>query len=225
MSKGLNLGLLRTTPGSSHSGTWTRGLWKAGPFLSLHIFAAPIGSEPFTSKQGSSQVMLFPCRDGSRRDYERTESHSKKRQSSTEGSGHSSQQQSTSAPMSPHSSKVSPRFSPRQQSPRAQPVSPPSSTSSAATQPLLIVTSQSTSSSKVPSVSSSDDGILASKQHPLLMVCPPTSQSVPGYGPILGNRLKDGTGRPTLISSLAPHEGLQRKVVLQYHVDFSLSSF
>ena len=158
--------------------------------------------------------MLFPCRDGIRRDYERSESHSKKRQSSTEGSGNSSQQQSTSAPMSPHSNKVSPRFSPRQQSPRVRPASPPSSTSSSTTQPLLIVTSQSTSSSKVPSVSSSDDGILASKQHPLLTVCSTPSQSIPGYGPVLGNKLKDGTGRPTLISSLSPHEGLQRKVVL-----------
>ena len=116
--------------------------------------------------------------------------------------------------MSPHSSKVSPRFSPRQQSPRARPVSPPSSTSSSTTQPLLIVTSQSTSSSKVPPVSSSDDGILASKQHSLLTVCSTTCQSVPGYGPVLGNKLKDGLGRPTLISSLSPHEGLQRKVVL-----------
>lgn len=167
----------------------------------------------FKSKQGSSKVTLFPCRDGSRRDFERSESHSKKRQSSTEGSGNSSQQQSTSASISPHTSRVSPRFSPRQQSPRARPASPPSSTSSATTQPLLIVTSQSTSLSKVPSVSSSDDGILASKQHPLLTICSTPSQSVPGYGPVLGSKLKDGTGRPTLISSLSPHEG-QRKVGL-----------
>ena len=212
LEQGFELGTIENKSRQQSGQNLDRGLWNASPFLSLRSFAAI--NEPFKSKQDSSQVTLFPCRDGSRRDFERSESHSKKRQSSTEGNGHSSQQQSTTAPMSPHSKKVSPRFSPRQQSPRAWPASPPSSTSSAVTQPLLVVTSQSTSSSNVPSVSSSDDGILASKQRPLLTVCSTPSQSVPGYGPVLGNKLKDGTGRPTLISSLSTHEGLQRKVVL-----------
>ena len=149
-------------------------------------------------------------RDGSRRDNDRSETHAKKQQSSTEGTAHSSQQQSTSAPSSPHSAKLSPRFSPHH-SPRVRPSSPPSP-SSTASQPLSITTSQSASSLKVSLLPSVDKGASFAKHHPLQIVSPMSSHSVALYGPTIKDKLKDGKGRPSTTSSISPGGVLQRKV-------------
>lgn len=145
-------------------------------------------------------------RDGTKKDHERSELQPKKRQTSTEGSGYSLQNQPDSAPSSPHS-KISPRFSP------CRPTTPPFSV---ATQPLLITSSQ-VQSSKALSMTSPSDAASFSKQHSMHFAASTSSQSMITSGTNRQEKLNNATGRPAPISLLPSGEG-QRKV--QNHVSF-----
>lgn len=140
-------------------------------------------------------------RDGSKKEYERSELYIKKRQTSSDGSGYSA-----SAPSSPHS-KVSPRFSPRL-SPRVGPTTSPSS--SATSQPASVTTSQ--AQSKAPSLAFADEVASFSRQHSLQVVCTTSSQSLHLYGTALQEKIKDGAGRPTLLPP-STFPGGQRKIL------------
>lgn len=158
-----------------------------------------VGLGDFNDFSSISEKDIKIERDGTKKDHERSELQPKKRQTSTEGSGYSLQNQPDSAPSSPHS-KISPRFSP------CRPTTPPFSV---ATQPLLITSSQ-VQSSKALSMTSPSDAASFSKQHSMHFAASTSSQSMITSGTNMQEKLNNATGRPAPISLLPSGEG-QRK--------------
>ncbi|XP_022808175.1 nuclear receptor corepressor 1-like [Stylophora pistillata] len=133
-------------------------------------------------------------REGSKKEFEKSELQTKKWQTSSEGSGYS-----TSAPSSPHS-RVSPKISPRL-SPRVGPTTPPCSTSQLT---LVPVSSSGQDQSKASSPSFSDEAASFSRHPSLQVVCTTSSsQSLKMYGAAVHEKIRDSTGQPALISPSA----------------------
>ena len=64
-----------------------------------------------------------------------------------------------------------------------------------------------------------DEGASVAKHHSVQIACPISSHFVPLYGPPIKDKLKDGKGRPSAMSSLSPGGALQRKVHYTVHND------